>query len=63
MSMDGYGSGIALSNNIQYSAAIEAFQKVLTLDPKNFGAWNRIGIAFNNNKQYSDAINAYRRAL
>ncbi len=45
-------------------SAINAYQKALTLNPKNaFGIYRNLAEAFKQNQQIKEAIDAYQKAL
>ena len=52
------GSSIPL-----YERALEAFHKVLELEPQYYGVWCQIGTVYGNMQRYDDAETCYRRAL
>ena len=47
----------------RHREAIEEFKKVISIDPKSFKAYNRLGISFDHLKIHSLAIESYKRAL
>jgi len=47
----------------QPDPAIEAFKKVLELDPSNLGAYINIATCYNIKKQYSEALKNYQKAF
>jgi tetratricopeptide (TPR) repeat protein len=55
--------GSILKNDKQYDGAVEAFQKVLAIDPKDAATNIQIGQHLLSKQQYEPAIGAFRRAL
>lgn len=55
--------GIKKYNEGDYWGCIEANQKILELNPKNFDAWNNICAAYNELKEYDKAIEACTKAI
>lgn len=60
---DYYDTGIILYNLGQYERAIEAFDKVLELEPNDFTAYSNKGLCLNNLSKYDEAIKAYNEAI
>lgn len=46
----------------QYSQALQIYEEVLRMDPRNFHAWNGKGTALYNQGNYRKALDAYQRA-
>ena len=46
----------------EYKEAIWCFNKVIELDPFNYGAWFRLGALYAQKEDYLKAIRAYKRA-
>ncbi len=47
----------------KYDEAIECFDRVLSLDPKNTHAWNQKGVALRSLGRYDEAIECFNKAL
>jgi tetratricopeptide (TPR) repeat protein len=58
-----FNKGAALDNRGNYSEAIQYYDKVLAIYPKNFGALNNKGIALENLGNHSEAIQYYDKVL
>ena len=58
-----FNKGFALNNLGKYEEAIEAFDKVIDMDPSNSYAWNNKGYALNNLGRYEDGLQAFAKAL
>ncbi len=54
--------GDLLLKQQHYSQALQAFEEVLRMDPRNFYAWNGKGTALYNQGNYRKALDAYQRA-
>lgn len=55
--------GIAYSDLDLYQEAIESYQKALTINPKDSGAWLNIGIKYWQINKYLDSRDALKKAL
>jgi len=58
-----FNKGFALNNLGKYQEAIEAFDRVVEMDPSNSYAWNNKGYALNNLGRYEDGLQAFAKAL
>ncbi len=58
-----FDAGYSLGNLKRYEEAIQAYDRVLAIDPNNSSAWNNKGCALNSLDRYEEAIQAYDRAL
>ena len=58
-----YGRGIAARGAKDWTAAVGAFRKAVTLRPAYPEAWNELGYALRNQGRYADSISAYDEAL
>ena len=58
-----FNKGRALAQAGQFKEAIEAFQQVLRLDPRNAHAYNNISFVYGKMGQHSEALDAARKAL
>jgi len=47
----------------EYSKALKDFQKAVTLDPKNYRAFNGLGYAYRKSGDYAKALESYSAAL
>ena len=52
-----------LTKSRRYQLALEAYRKVLGVDPENPVAWNGIGQVLGELRKFEDARNAYARAI
>ena len=57
------GVGIAKGSQGRHKDALDAFNEVLKLDPKNVSAWISKGMALGGLGRYEDALHAYDEAL
>jgi len=55
--------GTLLLEDAKYDEALECFDKVLSLDPKNTHAWNQKGVALRSLGRYDEAIRCFNKAL
>lgn len=55
--------GTRLLGDAKYDEALECFDKVLSLDPKNTRAWNQKGVALRSLGRYDEAIECFNRSL
>jgi len=55
--------GTRLLEGAKYDEALECFDKVLSLDPKNTHAWNQKGVALRSLGRYDEAIECFNRSL
>ena len=55
--------GTHLLEDAKYDEALECFDKVLSLDPKNTHAWNQKGVALRSLGRYDEAIECFNKAL
>ncbi len=55
--------GTRLLEDAKYDEALECFDKVLSLDPKNTRAWNQKGVALRSLGRYDEAIECFNRSL
>jgi len=62
-SEDLHESGLAALRNHNYELAVELFQRVVALDPKNKYAWNNLGRAYLAMQKPDDAIRAFQKAI
>lgn len=58
-----YSDGLELLLEGFYSAALEAFDQALALDPQEAGAWTNKGIALAGLSRNEEALGAYDQAL
>ena len=47
----------------RYNEAIEAYQKVIEIDPKQVAAYNNLGNVYAKQERYKDAIETYEKAI
>jgi len=57
-----FNSGVAFYNQKQFSKAIEAYQKVIELDPNYVEAYNNLGIIYQTTGDAKSALGAYQKA-
>ena len=55
--------GTLLLDSAKYDEALECFDKVLSLEPKNTRAWNQKGVALRSLGRYDEAIECFNKAL
>ena len=55
--------GTRLLEDAKYDEALECFNKILSLDPKNTHAWNQKGVALRSLGRYDEAIECFNKAL
>ena len=55
--------GLAYYNLEEYKKAINCYDQVLQIDPKNIDTFNYKGLAYNNLKEYKMAIDWFNKAL
>ena len=58
-----YGRGIAARGAKDWTAAVGAFRKAVSLRPAYPEAWNELGYALRNQGRYADSLDAYDEAL
>ena len=58
-----YSRGMAAKNAKNWPAAVEFFQKAVSLKPAFPEAWNELGFALRNQGNYPDSLKAYDEAL
>ena len=58
-----YGRGIGARHAKDWTAAVGAFRKAVTLRPAYPEAWNELGYALRNQGRYADSLTAYDEAL
>jgi Flp pilus assembly protein TadD len=58
-----FDAAVQLSEKKQYGAAVDAWQKVVPMDPDDARAHNNLGIALAGSGNMSDAIGEYRKSL
>ncbi|HEX4308802.1 MAG TPA: tetratricopeptide repeat protein [Acidobacteriaceae bacterium] len=58
-----FDAAVQLSEKKQYGAAVDAWQKVVPMDPDDARAHNNLGIALAGSGKMTDAIDEYRRSL
>lgn len=58
-----YEKGQTLYNQGNYSGSINAFNKVIELDPNNSNAWSAKGAVLAKKKNYNEAIKAFEKVL
>ncbi len=46
-----------------YAAAVEAYQRVVSVEPTDWSSWNNLGNSFNALEDFAAAVDALRRAL
>jgi tetratricopeptide (TPR) repeat protein len=62
-SIDWFMKGLSLYNQEKYSESLEAYNKTLELDPKDFEAWNNKGIDLGSMGRNDEALEAFRNAV
>ena len=55
--------GTRLLEDTKYDEALECFDRVISLDPKNTHAWNQKGVALRSLGRYDEAIECFNKAL
>ena len=55
--------GLANLQTSNFVGAIDFFQKTISLDPNNYGAYNNLGAAYQNLNQFNEAINIYKKLI
>lgn len=58
-----FNKGMDLYNQNNYSGALQAYDKVLEIDPQDAEAWNNKGSALGVLGRYDDAAQAFSRAI
>jgi tetratricopeptide (TPR) repeat protein len=62
-SIDWFMKGFALCNQEKYSESLDAYNKALELDPKDFEAWNNKGIDLGLLGRNDEALEAFKNAV
>lgn len=58
-----YNKGVALDSMSKYNESIQAYDKVIEIDPNYFNAWYNKGVVLDNWGKYEEAVQVYAKAI